>query len=88
MYDTVHAEILRRVGFIDGSLVHIGRTTTDGFQVPEVWESQEHYDHANTDVVFPLIRELASDQPPSSTEPAMETFDVRGLEIPSGNIMI
>jgi hypothetical protein len=36
MYDTVHAEILRRVGFIDGLLVHIGRATTDGFQVLEV----------------------------------------------------
>jgi hypothetical protein len=56
--------------------------------VAEVWESKEHYDRANTDFVFPLMRELAGDEPPPSTEPATETFDVRGLEIPSGNILI
>ena len=37
MYDGMHAEILRRVGMsFDGLLVHIGRATTDGFQVLEV----------------------------------------------------
>jgi hypothetical protein len=52
MYDAVHAEILRRVGAFDGLLVHIGRATTDGFQVLEVWESKEHCDRANTDISF------------------------------------
>jgi hypothetical protein len=88
MYDGMHAEIHRRVGFVDGLLVHIGRATTDGFQVLEVGESKEHYDRANTDILFPLMRELAGDQPPPSTEPPTETFDVRGLVMPSGNIMI
>ena len=88
MYDALHGEILRRVGAFDGLLVHIGRATTDDFQVMEVWESKEHCDRANTDIVFPLMRELAGDQPPPSTEPTTETFDVRGLEIPSGNILI
>ena len=88
MYDGMHAELLRRAGFVDGLLVHIGRATTDGFQVLEVWESKEHCDRANTDIVFPLMRELAGDQPPPSMEPVTETFDVRGLEIPSGNILI
>jgi hypothetical protein len=36
-----------------------------GFQTLEVWESKEHYDRANTDIVFPLMRELAGDQPPT-----------------------
>jgi len=71
-----------------GSLQLSGRATTDGFQTLEVWESKEHYDRANTDIVFPLMRELAGDQPPPSTEPAKDTFDVRGLVIPSGNILI
>jgi hypothetical protein len=89
MYDRMHTEIFKRVGMsIDGFLLHIGRATTDGFQVLEVWESKEHYDRANTDIVFPLMRELAGDQPPPSMEQATETFDVRGLVIPSGNIMI
>jgi hypothetical protein len=34
------------------------------------------------------MRELAGDQPPPSMEVATETFDVRGLSIPSGNVMI
>ena len=34
MYDEIH----RRIGAsVDGLLVHIGRTTADGFQVLEVW---------------------------------------------------
>jgi hypothetical protein len=79
----------KRVGAtVDGLLVPIGRATTDGFQTLEVWESKEHYDRANTDIVIPLMRELAGDQPPPSPEPATETFDVHGLVIPSGNVLI
>jgi hypothetical protein len=64
MYDGVHAEMTRRAGTsIDGLLVHVGRASTDGFEVLEVWESKEHYDRANTDIVFPLVRQLAGDQP-------------------------
>jgi hypothetical protein len=89
MYDAVHAEWLRRVGTsVDGLLVHIGRATTDGFQTLEVWECKQHYDRANTDIVFPLMRELAGDQPPPSTEPATEAFDIHGLVIPKGHILI
>ena len=89
MYDGMHAEMLKRVGAtVDGLLVHIGRATTDGFQVLEVWESKEQYDRANTDIVFPLMRELAGDRPPPSTEPATEPFDLHGLVIPNGNIAI
>jgi hypothetical protein len=89
MYDRIHAEMLRRVGMsFDGLLVHIGRATTDGFQTLEVWESKEHYDRANTEIVFPLMRELPGEQPPASTELATETFDVHGLVIPNGNIVI
>ena len=36
MYDAVHAEIIKRVGTPDGMLVHVGRATTNGFQVLEV----------------------------------------------------
>ena len=89
MYDAMHAEWLKRVGpSVDGLLVHIGRAATDGFQTLEVWESKEHYDRANTDIVFPLMRELAGNEPPPSTEPATETFDIHGLVIPSGHILI
>jgi hypothetical protein len=88
-YDRMHAELIKRAGpSVDGLLVHVGRATTDGFQIVQVWESKEHYDRANTDIVFPLMRELAGDQPPPSIEQATEAFDVRGLVIPRGNILI
>jgi hypothetical protein len=80
--------MIKRAGTsIDGLLVHVGRATTDGFQTVEVWESKEHYDRANTDIVFPLMRELAGDQPQPSIEPATEAFNVHGLVIPRGNIL-
>jgi len=64
MYDGMHAEMIKRAGTsVDGLLVHIGHATTNGFEVLEVWESKEHYDRANTDIVIPVMRELAGDQP-------------------------
>ena len=88
-YDRMHAELIKRAGpSVDGLLVHVGRATTDGFQIVQVWESKEHYDRANTDIVFPLMRELAGDQPLPSIEQTTEAFDVSGLVIPSGNILI
>jgi hypothetical protein len=89
MYDGMHAEMLKRVGTsIDGLLVHVGRATTDGFQTLEVWESKEHYDRANAAIVFPLMRELTGDVPSPSSGQTTEVFDLHGLVIPSGNILI
>jgi hypothetical protein len=87
MYDAMHAEMLRRVGTsVDGLLVHVGRATASGFQTLEVWESKEHHDRANSDIVRPVLLELAGDQPPS-IEQTTEAFDVHGLFIPGGNIL-
>jgi hypothetical protein len=88
MYDGMHAEMIRRAGTSVDGLVHVGRATTDGFQVLEVWQSKEHYDRANSDIVIPLMRELAGDQSLPPMEQATEVFDVHGLVIPSGNILI
>jgi hypothetical protein len=53
-YDRMHAELIKRAGpSVHGLLVHIGRATSDGFQIVQVWESKQHYDRANTDIVFP-----------------------------------
>ena len=88
-YDELHAEMVKRVGLsVDGLLVHVGRATSDGFQTLDVWESKEHFDRANTDIVVPLIRELAGDQPQPSIEQAAEVFDVRGLVIPGSKILV
>jgi hypothetical protein len=89
MYQGIHTEMIKRVGTsLDGLLVHVGRATTDGFQTLEVWESKEHYDRATTDILFPLMRELAGDQPLPPIQQATETFEVHGIVIPNANIMI
>ena len=53
-----------------------------------MWESKEHYDRANADIVFPLMRKLAGDQPGPPIEQATEAFEVHGLVIPRGDILI
>ena len=60
----------------------------NGFEVLEVWESKEHYDRANADIVFPLMRKLAGDQPAPPIEQATEAFEVHGLVIPRADILI
>ena len=44
MYDAVHSEVLRATGGEIALLVHVGRTTAEGFQVIEVRDSQESCD--------------------------------------------
>ncbi len=89
MYDGMHAEMKRRTSTtVDGLLVHVGRETPDGFEVVEVWESKEYYDRANTDIVVPLMRELMGDRPAPPIEPTTEAFEVHGLVIPRGDILI
>jgi hypothetical protein len=89
MYDAMHTEMIKRAGTsIDGLLVHVGRATTDGFEVLEVWESKEQCDRANIDIVFPLLRELAGDQPQPPIEQTTADFDVHGLVIPGSDIAV
>jgi hypothetical protein len=88
IYDGMHAEMTRRTGTtLEGLLVHVGRPTADGFEVLEVWESKEHYDRANTTIVFPLMEELARDQSAPQIEQETEVFTVHGLVIPRGEIL-
>lgn len=90
MYDAVHAAILARAGTdVDGLLLHIGRATDDGFEAIEVWESRDHYDRYNRELVEPLIAELAGAKGPSSPDSQqIEEFDVRGLVIPRGGVSL
>jgi hypothetical protein len=88
MYDAVHSAILARAGTdVDGLVLHIGRTTEDGFEAIEVWESRDDYDRYNRELVEPLIAELAGAEgssPPGTQQ--IEEFEVRGLVIPSGRV--
>jgi hypothetical protein len=81
-YDMIHAELANHPA--DGLIVHIGRAVDGGFQVIEVWESKEHLDRFNSEVMGPVVGKLVGDQPPP--EPVVEEFDVRGLRIPVADI--
>ena len=90
MYDRMHAELIKRAGTsVDGFglLVHVGRATADGFERFEVLESKEHYDRA-MEISVSLMRDLAGDLPQPSTEQSTEVFEVRGIVIPRGDIVI
>jgi hypothetical protein len=88
MYDAAHAEIHRRSkSAVDGLLVHVGRATDDGFEVLEVWESREHFDRYNREVVAPAMADATPGPPPSPGQ-GVDEFDVRGLIIPSAGIYV
>ena len=90
MYDRMHAELLKEAGTsLDrfGLLVHVGRATADGFERFEVWESKDHYDRA-MEMSASLMRNLTGDLPEPSTEQSAEVFEVRGIVIPRGDIVI
>jgi hypothetical protein len=84
-YDAAHAEIGRRSkNMVEGLLLHVGRSTGGGFEVLEVWETREHFERYNDEVVNPVMAELAPGSPPAA-QAAVE-FELRGLVIPSAQI--
>ena len=88
-YDAVHSEVLRRVGSsVDGLLLHVGRPSDGGFQVLEVWESREHWQRYNDEVIAPIMAGLAAGQPPAAGPPDGREFEVRGLVLPRGEIAL
>ena len=89
MYDAVHAEVAHRVGTsVDGLLVHLARptSTSRGFQVIEVWESKEHFNRCNRELIGPIVAQLSGGQAPPPGEQVTEEFEVRGLVIPRGGV--
>ena len=89
MYDALHAVILRRSGAtVDGLLVHVGRPTATGFQVLEVWQSRAHFDRYNDQVVLPSVADLTAGQPGAAPQQAVEQFEVRGLVLEGGKVVI
>jgi hypothetical protein len=86
LYDAAHAAVGQHTGAkIDGLLVHIGRATSSGFQVIEVWESRKHFDRYNQEVVGPVMADLTQGEPAPAVAPPVE-FDVHGLVIPAANL--
>lgn len=88
LYDALHAEIARRVPEgADGLLVHVGRATEDGFWVLEVWQSREHKERFDAEVVGPALAHVSGGQAPPAPPPVQE-FEPRGLLVPSACVLV
>jgi hypothetical protein len=86
-YDAVHARFLAAAPdtAMESLLVHVGCPEGDGFQVIEVWESKEMFDHFNREVVASMVAD-ADDGASRAAPPRIEEFEVRGLVVPRGPI--
>jgi quinol monooxygenase YgiN len=89
VYDAVHAEVLRETGGdAAGLLVHVGRSTAEGFQVIEVWDSRESYDAYYQTVMPAILARTAGNQAgPPPAQSGVE-IDVRGLVIPGRRVVV
>jgi hypothetical protein len=81
-YEQLHAQIgAASGGSVPGLLVHFARSTDQGYQVVEVWESKEHSDRFFEQVINPLLERFPADQP--LPRPVVEEFEVHGLMTPA-----
>ena len=88
MYDALHAEVVRRGVDASGALlVHLARPSAGGFQVIEVWRSAEDFQRYTREFVVPAIAELFGPEA-ASAPPDLEEFDVRGLVLHDGRIVV
>jgi hypothetical protein len=87
-YDALHAKITGRGdGGAAGLLVHVGRPTATGFEVLEIWESRAQYERYAAEVIAPAVAELSGGAPPPEP-PRNQEFEVRGLVIPRGDVVV
>ena len=86
-YDALHHALIHVTGGeVDGMLLHLGRQTDTGYEVTEVWRSQEAFDRFATDILGPVLTDLSGGAapPPIMAQP----FELRGLLIPSEHLVI
>jgi hypothetical protein len=85
LYDGMHRAITARSGDRDvGLLLHLARPTAGGFQIIEIWRSEEECRTFVREIIDPLMAEMFGDQPPDP--PAPTTFEPRGLVLPAAGI--
>ena len=85
-YDAMHRELLSTIDTeVDGLLVHLTRPTATGFQVIEVWESQEAFDHYTRELVAPAMAKVVGKGGPPQMR--TEEFEVRGMVLPRGGLV-
>lgn len=82
VYDASHAEVLKAAGDqgADGLILHMARAVADGFEVLEIWQSREHADRFNQEVVGPALERAGA--PTDGQPPPIEEFEPRVVMIP------
>ena len=83
MYLTVHQAVMdvaAEEGGVDGLVLHLAYPTDVGFDVIEVWESEDQYDAFNRDV-FPKAMARAG-APMEGPAPEPVEFSPTGVMIP------
>jgi hypothetical protein len=77
VYDASHAEIMRSAGEggADGLILHMARVLPDGFEVLEIWQSREHAERFNREVVVPALERVGV--PADAPEPELTEFEPR-----------
>jgi len=89
VYDALHARVTSSGGEAVGLLVHIGRATAGGFQVIEVWESEEDCRRYTAEVVAPAMAAMSPGaEVASAPPPGVEEFEVRGLVLAGGEVAV
>jgi hypothetical protein len=87
-YDALHAEVVRRGAGTSGALlVHLGHATAGGFQIIEVWRSEEEFRRFSQDVVMPILVELFGAEA-AAVPPDTEEFEVRGLMVQDDRTLV
>jgi hypothetical protein len=87
LYHSMHAAIQEASGDIDhGLIMHIGRATDAGFQIIEVWKSQEHCERFVAEVAGPALARLSGGQPAPAI-PQVE-FVPLGLVVPAAGVSV
>ena len=87
-YVAMHAEIGRRAAgqVVEGLLFHVARPTDRGFQIIEVWDSKEQFQHYDAEIVQPVIAEMSGGR--TGPQPATEEFEPLGLIVPSARVAV
>ena len=84
-YHAVHRAVMsvaEEQGAGEGLVLHLAYATDEGFDIVEVWESQEHAEAFNA-TVMPAAMERAG-LPTDGPEPRVEEFDPIGVLVPAG----
>jgi hypothetical protein len=78
-YEEIHAQVMAAAGGpVPGLHVHFARSTPNGYQLVEVWESKQLCDRFLEQVVSPIVQRVTAGRPLAG-EPVTEEFEVHGL---------